>query len=214
MLGPFFLGEKVSEVNLVFDISNGLWINTIFPSDKALGPSICSDGKNLTFRERGRSMVRVCVRTATKSSFLHAILHIVFLRSEKQMERINARACIALVENVHTLGDWPYVKNPCRSMRLLGDVRFWPEFPVAICANFPHPQPASGIWLRHDLFFKSFFEGLSGILTFRHVNPPCRVDVLRPWAKVALRLRLLRYSAIKILRNIISGPFSFARHRR
>jgi hypothetical protein len=31
---------------------------------------------------------------------------------------------------------------------------------------------------------------------------------------VALRLRLLRYSAIKILRNIISGPFSFARHRR
>jgi hypothetical protein len=148
------------------DLRNGLPCNTMLPGQgsHALPGSVRRTyGANGGFSQASRSTsfspsdtFRVCTRTvpfstgkafrvysATIAPFAGAILHVVVLGPQKEMDRIDASGYVAVVAHEHSGRDRPICQDPSDAMGKMEPASYT-ELSVAVTGHGPSPQPAIG----------------------------------------------------------------------
>lgn len=90
-----------------------------------------------------------------KSFLRHTVAVVVSRRSQKQVVGINTRPVVALMTDIQTVRDWPFVEAVRNPMSLLV-ANSVPDRPVA-CRHSAHPEPAPTIWLRGVKLFENLF---------------------------------------------------------
>ena len=157
---------------------------------------VFSNSHNVKFFQFSTTTILLSARLVASILSKH-ILHIIRCGSNKQMIWVYARSCVTVVQDKHSLWNWTYVKFPSKSMTKFISL-FDPKICISRIDTMTSPEPTSCCWFHTNISFKSFLNWfISDILTFRHVNPPCRVDVFRAWEKVALLLCLFNYILVK-----------------
>jgi hypothetical protein len=162
-----------------------------------LSSRILPNKPNLFFRK----YVVAIMTTTCHYPLFSSVNHIILAIAKKQVMRVYTAFSVALMKHHHSLWNWAIVHFPRQPMDgdMLGMV--FHNTPISPSVS-TYPQKTSRIWFRDYVAFKSTLEGLSGILTSRHVKPPCRVDVFRVWEKVTLLSRPFQYYITKKVNTI------------
>lgn len=148
----------------------GFGLDSVVHRYEARSPRVFSYHRYLLLIEFRHVVFRaLLVRVASALTPLrYHVSCIVGLCTEKQMIRIGASRCVAVMQDAQSLWNRPSVKFPRESVNPSGNtVNVQDRIPVVVLGSRPQPTPSHG--LGHNLTFYSFFNGLiSDILSGRH----------------------------------------------
>jgi hypothetical protein len=133
-------------------------------------------------------------------SFFNRIVVVIAARSRELVVRAAAGRSVTVVTSVQPFRDRTDVQLVRKTVGK-NIPPFTPDYTVSVRCAAGCPQPTARHRLHGNLFFKSLFQGFSGILTDRHLNPPYRVNVLRALRKLLLPLRPIYYSTKEVRPN-------------
>jgi hypothetical protein len=129
----------------ILDFGNVSLCDSEASSDMTLRSFHCPNLLNLF---SGEFMPRqfLALQARRSATFFFTVVHVVFMRAEKQMVRVNAQPGIAMMTYAHAIRDGSPIELPRNTMRSsLASIYF--NFSVSTAAHSAFPQPTTRISL-------------------------------------------------------------------
>lgn len=126
-------------------------------------------------------------------SFFRHISHIVSVSTKKQMGRSNTKRDVAMMAYAHFFGNFPFMKNPRKTMRTHTISDRKTKRTISIIKFSSYPQPTS--WSFFDITPKSYFW----------INP---VEMMESFCRMVLHWKFILSDAIPLDANTSQGFYS------